>query len=634
VVKKSVLWCLASLLVTAQLMALPPAWSEDEEPKGPTPLSDFAPEEHETAKPGTYDQGMTIADVGIDGNKLIDEQTIRDKMLMKPGTVYSKRLLQQDLRRIYDLGYFTDKIKATPVATRQGIQLRISVEENAPVTGVSIQGNSVVDTAELQALFASQTGLPQNVNQLNDTIAKIEKLYADKGYVLAKVKSIDDDPDGVINLEITEGKLADVQFIGNRKTKPFVLERNLLSKKGDVYNEKTLSGDLKRLFGTGAFSDVRRVITVSPDNPDQYNLTIEVDEKRTGAISVGGGVDTGTGFFGSVGYTDPNFLGRQQNVNAGFSVGTGIIQRDSSTQARARNYQFDVGWSTPSLFNTNNALSTSLFGRDLSSFNVPLGIERRVGSDITWSRPLEKLGPNTSGSLSLRGENIRIRDFASDADLRRFGINDRQRKGQLEGGTFISLSPTMAFDTRDNRFNPTSGWFNTVSLTGAMGLGNSSYGVASLNLRKYIKLREGMTLALNAQAGRSILGDIPEFNMFRLGGAYTVRGFSEGGLGIGSGYGLATAELRTKVPFVSNIKHFPLKDTLTAAFFADAGTLISESKFNSIFDRAGFGASVGAGLRFNIPGLGPIRIDYAIPISSGGDNNYIRRFNFGVGQKF
>jgi outer membrane protein insertion porin family len=629
---KTVLMCLLALGV--MVVTVPEALSAEEESQGSTPVSEFAPEEQENAQPGTYDQGMTIADVGIDGNKLIDEQTIRDKMLMKPGTVYSKRLLQQDLRRIYDLGYFTDKIKATPVATRQGIQLRISVEENAPVTGVSIVGNTVVDTAEIQALFASQTGLPQNVNQLNDTIAKIEKLYADKGFVLAKVKSIDDDPDGVINLQISEGQLNDVQFIGNRKTKPFVLERNLLSKKGEVYNEKTLSGDLRRLFATGAFSDVRRVITVSPDNPDKYNLTIEVDEKRTGAISVGGGVDTGTGFFGSVGYTDPNFLGRQQNVNAAFSVGTGIIQRDSSTQARARNYQFDVGWSTPSLFNTNNALSTNLFGRDLSSFNVPLGIERRVGTDVTWSRPLEQLGSNASGSLSLRGENVRIRDFASDRDLRRFGINDRERKTQLEGGTFISLSPTVAFDTRDNRFNPTSGWFNTATVTGAMGLGNSSYGVASVNLRKYIKVRDGITLALNAQAGRSVLGDIPEFNMFRLGGAYTVRGFSEGGLGIGSGYGLATAELRTKVPFVSNIKNFPLKDTLTAAFFADAGTLFSESKFNSIFDRAGFGASIGAGLRFNIPGLGPIRIDYAIPITSGGDNNYVRRFNFGVGQKF
>jgi outer membrane protein insertion porin family len=614
-----------------------PAGSLDtliDQPATPTPVSEFAPEEQENAKPGTYDQGMTIADVTIEGSKLIDEQTIKNNMLMKSGTVYSKRLLQQDLRRIYDLGYFTDNIKATPVSTRQGIQLRISVEENAPVTGVSVVGNTVISAGDIQKLFASQTGLPQNVNQLNETIRQIEKLYADKGYVLARVKNIDDDPDGVINLNISEGKLADIQYIGNRKTKPFVMERNLLTKKGDVYNEKMFGDDMRRLFATGAFSDVRRVITVSPDNPDQYNLTIEVDEKRTGAISLGGGADTGTGFFGSVGYTDPNFLGRQQNVNAAFSVGSGILQRESTTQARARNYQFDVGWSSPSLFNTNNALSTNLFGRDLSSFNVPLGIERRVGADVTWSRPLDMLGPRTSGSLSLRGENIKLRDFASDRDLRRFGINNSDRKKQLTGGTFLSLSPTLAFDTRDNRFNPTNGWLNTVSLTGALGTGANSYGVASVNLRRYIKLREGITLALNAQGGKSLLGDIPEFNMFRMGGVNSVRGFSEGGLGIGSGYATATAELRTKVPFVSNIKNFPLKDTLTAAFFADAGTLFSESKFNSVFDRSGFGASIGAGLRFNIPGLGPIRIDYAVPITSAGRNSYIRRFNFGVGQKF
>jgi outer membrane protein insertion porin family len=624
----------ATLVAGTPALAAPANTNDAGEPQGPTPVSEFAPEEQENATPGAYDQGMTIADVSIDGNKLVEVQTIKQNMMLAPGAVYSKRLLQQDLRRIYDMGYFTDKIKATPVATRQGIQLRISVEENTPVTGINVVGNTVINPADIQALFASQTGMPQNINQLNNTIKQIEKLYADKGYVLAQVKTIDDDPDGVINLEINEGKLADVQFIGNRKTKPFVLERNMLTKKGQVYNEKALSDDMKRLFATGAFTDVRRVITASPNNPNEYNLTVELDEKRTGAISLGGGVDTGTGFFGSVGYTDPNFLGRQQNLSTAFSVGSGVIQRESSTQARTRNYQFDVGWSTPSLFNTNNALSTNLFGRDMSSFNVPLGVERRVGADVGWSRPLEKLGPNYSGGLGLKGENVRLRDFASDRDLRRFGIDRSERRGQLDGGTFLTLTPTLAFDNRDNRFNPTSGWFNTVSLGGSLGVGANSYGVSSVNLRKYVKLRDGMTLALNAQGGRSIMGDMPEFNMFRLGGVNTVRGFSEGGLGIGSGYTMATAELRTRVPFISNIKKFPLKDTLTAAFFADAGTLFSESKYNSLFDRAGFGASVGAGLRFNVPGLGPIRIDYAIPITKGGDNDYIRRFNFGVGQKF
>jgi outer membrane protein insertion porin family len=609
------------------------ASGEPEEGNESTLLNELAPDESPSTRGKVYDQGVTIANIKVEGNHLIPEDKIKQAMALRPGSLYSRRTLQQDLRRVYDLGYFTDKVKAVPTATRQGIVLRVQVEENVPVTGVNIEGNTIIKDEELQTVFADQTGLPQNIGQLNEAIEKIEKLYADKGFILARVTSIADDPDGLINLEVNEGVIDRVQFIGNRKTKDGVIKRNMGLKPGDVYNEKILSQDLKRLFGTQSFSDVRRVITASPDNPDMYNLTVEVDEKRTGAISLGGGVDTTTGLFGSVGYSDPNFLGRGQNLSSFVSVGSGVINR-GQFQANSRNYQFDLNWSTPSVFDSPNALGAGLYGRDLSSFNVPLAIERRIGTEVTWSRPILSM-PNTSFSLGLRGERVALRDAASPETLQNFNITDSIRKKQLEGGTFVSLSPTLAYDTRNNRFDPSSGWFNTVSTTGALGVGASSYGSLTANVRKYIKVRDGVTLAFNTQAGSSVLGDMPEFNMYRLGGAYSVRGFQEGGLGTGSGFLLGSAELRSKVPFLDKVKNVPMLDSLRTALFVDAGTLFGESETNSLFRRSGTGVSIGAGLRFNIPGLGPIRVDYAFPVyTAGGNNSYVNRFNFGIGQKF
>lgn len=603
----------------------------EEESASLTPLSEFAPEEIRPARGEVYDQGLTIRKVSIEGNRLITEDKIKDSMSSRPGSLYSKRNLQQDLRRIYDLGYFTEKIKAVPVATNAGIVLRIEVEENAPITGVNIEGNTIIKDEELQAIFAGQTGLPQNIGQLNESIEKIEELYADKGYVLARVKSISDDPDGVINLEVNEGSLDKIHFIGNRKTKDNVIKRMMLTREGDVYNEKMLGEDLKRIFSTQSFSDVRRVLTVSPDNPDQYNLTVELDEKKTGSISLGGGVDTMTGLFGSLGYADPNFLGRGQNFSSVLAVGSGVFVRGDAI-ANARTYQFDVGWSNPSLFESVNSLSVNAYGRDLASFNVPLGIERRIGSEVTWSRPLASF-KNMGASLGLKAEHVNLRDGGSPGALRSFGISQAMRDRQLEGGTFASLSPTLAYDTRDNRFNPTSGWLNTFSVTGAYGLGNDSYGTVLANVRKYFKIRDGITLALNAQGGTSPFGDVPMFNMYRMGGAYSVRGFQEGGLGIGGGFLTGTAELRTKIPFLDKLKNVPMLDTFSAAFFADAGQVFDAPEANRIFERPTLGASIGAGIRFNIPGMGPIRIDYAIPVA-GRNNNYLQRFNFGVGQKF
>ncbi|MDX2084780.1 MAG: BamA/TamA family outer membrane protein [Candidatus Melainabacteria bacterium] len=615
--------------------AAPSAYAPTAAPDA-TPLTEFAPESVRSVSGKQYDQAVTISQVKIEGNRLISEEAIKEQMSIRPGSLYSRKNLQTDLRRVYDMGYFTEKIRAVPVSTRQGIILRIEVEENAPVTGVNIDGNTVIPDEELQSLFSEQTGLPQNIGQLNESIQKIEQMYADKGYVLARVTSIGDDPDGRVNLQIREGTIDKVQFVGNRKTKDNVVKRNMLTQAGQVYNEKLLKEDLQRIFATQAFSDVRRVITASPEDPEKYNLTIELDEKRTGSISLGGGLDTGTGLFGSVGFNDPNFLGRGQNFSSVFAVGTGVINRDE-TQANARTYQFELNWSTPSLNDTPNALATGVYGRDLASFNVPLAIERRLGAEVTWARPILSL-PNTSFSLAVRGENVKLREGAGAGDLAFFNITPQQREGQLTDGTYLSVSPTLAYDTRDNRFNPTSGWFNSVALTGAYGVGADSYGIASANLRRYLKIREGVVLALNGQAGHSVLGDIPEFNMFRMGGNYSVRGFQEGGLGTGGGFMIGSAELRTTVPFIDRVEKLnkiPMLKSLRTVFFVDAGSLFNESVSNSLFQRSGYGYSMGMGVRLTVPGLGPIRVDYAIPLAGGGPGGrYERRFNFGVGQKF
>src|SRR5262249_9104535 len=163
---------------------------------------EFAPDDVRPARDTSYDQGVTISKISFEGNKLIPDRQIEDAMTIRPGALYNKQALRDDLRRIYDMGYFTERIKTVPIATSTGSHLRIELQENAPVTGINIQGNTIIDNAELQKVFAGQTGLPQNIGQLNDSIAKVEKLYADKGYVLARVTSIADDPDGVINLKI------------------------------------------------------------------------------------------------------------------------------------------------------------------------------------------------------------------------------------------------------------------------------------------------------------------------------------------------------------------------------------------------------------------------------------------------
>jgi outer membrane protein insertion porin family len=580
-----------------------------------------------------YDKSITVYHVYIEGNTLVDEARLRNVMTLRPGVVYSKTALQNDLKRIYELGYFTEQMKAVPKATRDGIVIYITLEENSPVTGIEITGNQVLTDAEIEKIFADQIGLPQNIEALNAGIAELEKKYVSEGYILAKVVDIADTPEGTLLLKVDEGVIESIKVVGNRKTKDFVVTKNLVLKTGDVYNDTTMNDDLKRLFSLQAFDDVRRVLTPNAKHPEKYDLVVEVDEKRSGAFSLGGGIDTITGFFGSVGYSDPNFLGRGENLTTQIGVGSGIIGRDTRTQARTPTYQVDLGWSTPYLAGTDNAFSVNLFGRDLQSFNVPLALERRIGGGATISRAIQRF-ENVSASLGLKVENVALREGGSASNLDFFNIGATERARELgQGGTFVSLGPTIAYDNRNNRYDPTSGWFNTASIGGTLGFGADSYGTASVNLRKYFALNKTLSLAWNGQLSSSLFNDIPDFNAFRLGGPFTVRGYQEGGLGIGSGQAISSIELRSKFPLFGKMKDIAFLETLRVVGFMDAGTLFNESQVNTLFGRKGDGLSVGAGIRLTIPGVGPLRFDYAVPLIKT-NRDYQQNFSFGVGQKF
>ena len=171
----------------------------------------------------TYDDAVTIKEIDIDGNNLVNTENILSKLNIKPGSKFNRDLIQEDLKNIYKMGYFTEKIKAIPEQTKSGITLRILVEENVPVTGFNVTGNNVVSAEDILKLLNRQEGLPQNIIELNNSIKDIEKLYSDKGYILARVEKVSDDPDGVINLQINEGKIQEINISGNSKTKDFVI---------------------------------------------------------------------------------------------------------------------------------------------------------------------------------------------------------------------------------------------------------------------------------------------------------------------------------------------------------------------------------------------------------------------------
>lgn len=131
-------------------------------------------------------------------------------------------------------------------------------------------------------------------------------------------------------------------------------------------------------------------------------------------------------------------------------------------------------------------------------------------------------------------------------------------------------------------------------------------------------MKAGFARLVVTTKGGMIVGDLPPYEAFSIGGTNSVRGYGEGSVGTGRYYVVGSTEL-----------HFPLFSPLEGALFADYGSDI-DSGPTVMGDPAGCrgkpgsGYGYGVGVRVDSP-VGPLRLEYAW------NDKRVGRFHFGIG---
>ena len=580
-----------------------------------------------------------VKDIEIHGLNVVSEVDVLSKINIHKGDVYNKDAIQEGLKNVYQMGYFTEKMRAIPVNNSDGsVTLKVILEENSPITDFTIEGNTVVSTDEILEPLLEMKGKPQNISQLNGAIEKIQNIYSSKGYILARVASVTDDPDGTVNIKIKEGTVNSIAISGNEKTKDFVIARNILVEPGMVYNENQVKQDIVRLYSTQSFKDVTREIEPCEDDPDTYDITINVQEQRTASISLGGGIDSVTGVFGSVGIANNNFRGLNQRIALNGIVGSGLILNDASIKRRM-NLQVDLSFFEPHFLNADSSLMTKWYFRDYGSYQVPLAIERRIGGEVTVAHRMKR-NRHLSSMLTLGVENINVSegDFNKIASMyAKYGIPISERAKELDGGLFLSLSPALVYDTRDSNIVTRKGTIANLRFDEEFGLNafNKTHGKLSGSVKHYVPVAKKSSLSFMARAGGKIHGNMPEVMAYRLGGPYSVRGYRMSGVGTGDAFMMGSVEFATPIPFLDRTRlaqKASFLNNIRFTVFADAGKVFSPTIASKVYDRPLYAISAGVGLKLYIPGIGPLSVDYGIPFTNVGDygakNGY---FTFGVG---
>ena len=578
-----------------------------------------------------------IDDINFAGNTVFKKKRIIKEMKTKPKNLLSffnksgqlsATQLDEDLQKIkllyQNAGYGDVKIIDSQIAriSEKKVDLNISIFEGSKYTvnSLSLDGNQIATSEQIRGVLQMKEGAIFGPDQSQKDIKAIEDSYGRLGYADMRVDLITTPAGpGTLNLQykIEEGVqsyLERINITGNTRTKDKVLRRELVLAPGDVYDTVRVDISKKRLEGLDYFEKVE---TYATDTlvPGRKDLNINVDEKRTGSLNFGFGFSSIDSLLGFAEITQGNF------DIAGYPNFTGAGQKFRlKLQYGSRRKDFILGLTEPYFMDKQLALGGELYYRE-ADYQSTVYSQRNYGFATTLRRPINNF---TQARLEYRIENVGIYNLDSDVSQ---AIRDE------EGDKLKSqLAFTVVNDTRDSSKLTRRGHKIEGGVTyagGILGGDVDTYGF-SLEGTQYFLLPWDTIFLINGEVSIiDTFGDnkVPIFDRLYLGGANSLRGFDYRDVGpkddLGNPLGGGTmAHLTLEYTF-------PVVEKVRGAFFYDTG-------FVSV-DAYDFGGNVnsnfGFGVRLDLP-IGPIRIDYGIPIQSDTFNDSGGKFNFNVGYQF
>lgn len=306
-------------------------------PGSAAPTASQAPEAGAPSEPKVLISEVVVKGLQQHPERERLELAVYDAMAIRPGTQVTRSELRNDLSAIYASGWFSD-VRIQPQDGPLGVRLLVTVEPNPVLSKVELEGGKAKLPATLiPDTFASDYGKTLNLNTLQGRLQDLQKWYSDQGYSLARVTGPSKvTPQGVVQLTVREGTVAgvEIQFVDKEgsptnakgqpikgKTRLWVVNRELATKPGDSFNRRRLEEDIKRLYGTGLFGDVKVTLKPLPESPGTVTIVLGITEQSTGALSGGLGYSQSQGVFGQVQLSDSNLGGRAWDTTFNFTYG-------------------------------------------------------------------------------------------------------------------------------------------------------------------------------------------------------------------------------------------------------------------------------------------------------------------------
>ncbi len=607
-----------------------------------------------------------VAGINFIGNESFSDSELRGVItttesslldFLKPTSVYDPDRFNLDrelLRRYYMKNGFADMRVVSAVADvdreGKGFFLTFTVDEGPRYSFGKVNVESTLasfNAASVSGQVKTVSGDIYNAELVEKTVEALTVAVAEQGYAFGQVRPrIDRDPVSrtiSVTYVVEQGPrvyIERINVVGNYRTEDYVIRREFRVAEGDAYNKVMIDQARLRLLALGFFKDVK-INKEQGTAPDRVILTVAVEEQSTGELSFAAGYSSAEGVIGEISYTERNLMGTGQYLQvkvSGSFVSGGV----------------DVSWTEPRFLDRNISFGVDAFLRN-SDYTAASGYTNAGYQDFKSGGSL-RLGFGLLDNLWLNGNyTFQYEDIYGLDSTAPLAVREIQ-------GTSVtsSVGYSLIYDTRNNRKNPSRGFYFSWAQDFA-GLGGTVDYIRSIaEARAYYPLTKDFTLV-----GRAIGGNITGWNgqdirtvddFFK--GGETIRGFATAGIGPrdrlsgdplgGTTFYAGTAEVRFPLPFVPEDLGFG------GAIFADAGTLygtdadklakaylvkhpcgtggLPATCYTGVEDSDAIRASVGASLLWNSP-VGPLRADFGYALlKQAFDQTQV--FRFGAATKF
>jgi outer membrane protein insertion porin family len=524
-----------------------------------------------------------------------------------------------------------------------------------------IKGLKTVQLYQNSKVKLGANNLPMDVTNIftpdgltKDTTA-VQDFYGSKGYIeiaqgeALHVQTVPNIERGTMDLDFQVGEdqksyVQKIEIHGNLKTKDKVIRRELAINPGDVFNMVQVKISKQRLEGLQYFDKVdTRPEPTDPAIPGRKNLIVSVEEQNTGNFSIGAGFSSVDALVGYAEVSQGNF----DLFHPPYFTGGGEKLR-LRVQLGTKREDYELSFIEPWFLNRKLSLGVDLYRHQLN-FESPNSIydETRTGTKVSLTRALGS--DFLIGSVSYTLEDIGI------------SLNDGWHGWQTDGSPdskqvppnvpyailnqtgdhlYQRVGTSLAYDTRNSTQLPNHG--QRTEVTTEVSGGSTDFYKLELHSAWYFPgLFKGHVIEAVGRTGVADSfegGGVPFYDRYYLGGLYSLRGFKFRNIAPRQAFNQDTPYVSNE-PIGGDTYWFGSGEYSIPIFEKDGGVSLRYALFYDIgcVDAASYSYSLnydddwGMGIRLNIPHLGPLRLDYGIPIKHDQYNGTSGKFQFGVG---